>query len=153
MVLKPETVGQPDSRKLAKKLLTQEYGLELTKNRKAGPSFSLPPEKSCDCRTSVCWNICYRKNWTYTRSGSVAKRARNFRTVELLLKLGGPELLAQALISLVDQARPTNHMIATILHLPPLMPWTFRIHDLGDYPEFRTIPTVAHNDRKAKMVS
>jgi hypothetical protein len=129
------------------------YGLEATDNSKAGPAFALPPEDTCDCATNTCSQVCYKKVFTYNSSGSIAKRAKNLRTVELLLSLGGPELLAKALIELVDEYKPKDWFIAQTTGTKTARPWSFRIHDLGDYPEFRTIPTVAQNDRKARMVS
>ena len=67
------------------------------------------------------------------------KRLRNFRTCEYLLSKGGPELLALNLIALVDLARPVDWLAAQISDEPTNLPYTLRIHDIGDYPEFKNI--------------
>jgi len=48
------------------------------------------------------------------------------------LEKGGPELLAQNLLSLVDQARPVDWLAAQISGEPTNLPYTLRIHDVGD---------------------
>ncbi|MBX9770014.1 MAG: hypothetical protein K2X29_01505 [Candidatus Obscuribacterales bacterium] len=109
------------------------YALEATDNSKAGPAFALPPESTCDCATDTCSRVCYKKLFTYNSDGSIEKRARNLRTVERLLALGGPELLAQALVELIDEYKPKDWFIAKTTMTRTARPWTFRIHDLGDF--------------------
>lgn len=110
-----------------------KYGLEATDNSKAGPSFALPPEDTCDTATETCKKACYKKGVTYNTPGSIAKRQRNFQTVEKLLLLGGPELLADALIELIDEYKPKDWFVAKATRTPTARPWTFRIHDLGEF--------------------
>lgn len=109
------------------------YGLEATDNRKTGPAFALPPADTCTGRTQVCWQNCYKKGITYNNPGSIAKRERNLNTVEMLLSLGGSELLAQALIELIDEHKPKDWLVAKTIGAKTFRPWTFRIHDLGDF--------------------
>jgi hypothetical protein len=54
-----------------------------------------------------------------------------------LLAKGGAELLAQNLLMLIDQARPVDWLAAQITGQPTNLPFTLRIHDLGD---FHSIP-------------
>jgi len=116
-----------------------DYGLELTHNSKVGWAFSLSRSESCVDATSICRRLCYGNGVRYQSDAQRHKRLRNFRTCELLLQKGGPELLAQNLIALVDQARPVDWLAAQISGEPTNLPYTLRIHDVGDYPEFRTI--------------
>jgi hypothetical protein len=85
---------------------THDYGLELTNNSKVGWAFSLPRSKTCINATPTCKKLCYGNGIRYQSDAQKAKRERNYRTVEFLLKEGGPELLAENLSMLVDQARP-----------------------------------------------
>ena len=117
------------------------YGLELTNNSKTSWAFSMPRDKTCVMATSICKKVCYGNGIRYQSAGQKAKRERNFRTVELLLERGGPELLAQNLLALIDQVRPSDWLCAQIVGVKTRTPWTIRIHDLGEYPEFRTIPS------------
>lgn len=110
-----------------------DYGLELTNNSKASWAFSLPRHKTCIMATDVCLRLCYGKGVRYQTAGQKAKRERNFRTVELLLSKGGPELLAENLVALVDQVRPSDWLAAGIAGEPTRTPWTLRIHDVGDF--------------------
>jgi len=110
-----------------------KYGLEATDNSKAGPSFALPPEQTCDTATDTCKKVCYKKGVTYNTAGSLAKRERNFQTVEKLLTLGGPQLLAEALIELIDEYKPKDWFVAQATGAKTARPWSFRIHDLGEF--------------------
>lgn len=115
---------------MAKRL---SFGLELTNNSKAGPSFSLSRADSCIQKTQVCARFCYGNGVRYQTAGSKAKRERNFRTCEYLLDAGGPSLLAENLVMVIDQARPSDWIIARINRTQTAVPWTFRIHDVGDF--------------------
>jgi hypothetical protein len=108
-------------------------GLELTSNSKAGPSFSLSRADSCIHKTSVCARYCYGNGVRYQSQSSKAKRERNFKTCEYLLAAGGPELLAENLIMLVDQCRPSDWITARVNRVDTRVPWTLRIHDIGDF--------------------
>ena len=130
-----------------------DYGLELTQNSKVGWAFSLSRSESCVDATSICRRLCYGNGVRYQSDAQRHKRLRNFRTCELLLQKGGPELLAQNLIALVDQARPVDWLAAQISGEPTNLPYTLRIHDVGDYPEFRTIPCSKISEHKMVMVS
>jgi hypothetical protein len=110
-----------------------DYGLELTNNSKASWAFSVPRSSTCINATSVCWKLCYGKGIRYQSEAQKAKRQRNFRTIELLLDKGGPELLAQNLVSLIDQVRPADWLAASITGERTQTPWTLRIHDVGDF--------------------
>lgn len=112
---------------------TDDFGLEITNNSKAGPAFSLPRSKTCIHKTSVCWRVCYGRGIRYQSDTQRNKRERNFRTVEFLLDRGGPQLLAENLVLLVDQARPIDWIAARITGRPTGIPWTVRVHDVGDY--------------------
>lgn len=116
-----------------------EYGLELTSNSKVGWAFSLPRTETCIGSTKICRSVCYGNGIRYQSKGQKEKRARNLRTVEFLLAVGGPELLAENLSMLVEQARPRDWLTAKIAGSKTVVPWSLRIHDVGDYPEFRTI--------------
>jgi hypothetical protein len=113
--------------------MTSDYGLELTNNSKASWAFSLPRSETCVMATSVCKKLCYGNGIRYQSVAHRAKRQRNLRTVELLLDKGGPELLAQNLVSLIDQVRPADWLAATITGEDTTTPWTLRIHDVGDF--------------------
>jgi hypothetical protein len=104
-------------------------------------AFSLPRTETCINATSLCKRFCYGNGIRYQTDGQKAKRARNYRTCEFLLAEGGPELLAENLSMLVDQARPRNWLTARIAGVKTDIPWTIRIHDIGDYSEFLNIPT------------
>ena len=119
----------------------EEFGLALTNNSKASWAFSLPRSATCVGATELCRSVCYGNGVRYQTAGQKAKRQRNLRTVELLLSRGGPELLAQNLVSLIDQAKPADWLAASVTGLQTLTPWSVRVHDVGDYPEFRTIPS------------
>lgn len=109
-----------------------DLGLELTCNSKVGWAFSMPIENTCIGRTSICSRLCYGKGIRYRSSGQTAKRERNYRTVELLLRLGGPELLSQNLIHLIDLARPIDYLSAKYAGQKTVVPWSLRLNDVGD---------------------
>lgn len=110
-----------------------DYGLELTSNSKVGWAFSLSRSESCVNATDICRKLCYGNGVRYQTHGQRHKRLRNFRTCEFLLRKGGPELLAQNLVALVDQARPVDWLAAQISGTPTKLPYSLRIHDVGDY--------------------
>jgi hypothetical protein len=116
------------------------YGLALTSNSKVGWAFSLPRTETCINATGICRAVCYGNGIRYQSKGQKEKRARNLRTVEFLLEEGGPELLAENLSMLVEQARPRDWFTARITGSKTTIPFSLRVHDIGDYPEFRTIP-------------
>ncbi|MBX9724591.1 MAG: hypothetical protein K2X81_24515, partial [Candidatus Obscuribacterales bacterium] len=109
-----------------------DFGLELTQNSKVGWAFSLSRKESCINATEVCLRCCYGNGVTYASAAQRHKRTRNFKTCIFLLEKGGPDLLAQNLIALVDQARPVDWLPAQISGQPTRLPWTLRIHDVGD---------------------
>lgn len=115
------------------------YGLELTNNSKTSWAFSMPRNKTCVMATEVCRKVCYGNGIRYQSAAQKAKRERNYRTVELLLDRGGPELLAENLIALIDQVRPSDWLAASIMGEKTRTPWTIRIHDLGDWHEPRYV--------------
>ncbi len=117
-----------------------DYGLELTNNSKVGWAFSLPRTETCINATALCRKLCYGNSVRYQSLGQKAKRGRNFRTCEFLLAEGGPELLAENLSMLVDQARPRDWLTARIKRTKTAIPFTVRIHDVGEYPETGNIP-------------
>ncbi|RTL43624.1 MAG: hypothetical protein EKK48_07720, partial [Candidatus Melainabacteria bacterium] len=121
--------------------MEKNYGLELTNNSKASWAFSLPRSATCIGATDICKKVCYGNGVRYRTSGQKARRERNLRTIELLLANGGPERLAENLISLIDTVRPSDWLAASITGTQSHTPWTLRIHDVGEYPEFRTIPS------------
>ncbi len=123
-----------------KKEAIRQYGLECTNNSKTGYAFSMPRSMTCINKTETCAKACYGNGVRYQTTGQKEKRQRNYKTVEFLLEKGGPELLAQNLLLLVDQARPIDWIASKVTGEKTFVPWTFRIHDVGDYPEFRTIP-------------
>ncbi len=110
-----------------------DYGLELTNNSKVGWAFSLPRADTCINATALCKRLCYGNGIRYQSEGQKAKRGRNYRTVQFLLAEGGPELLAENLSMLVDQARPRDWLTAKITGVQTAIPWTMRIHDVGDF--------------------
>lgn len=110
-----------------------DYGLELTNNSKVGWAFSLPRTETCVGATDLCKRLCYGNGVRYQTVGQKAKRGRNFRTCEYLLIEGGPELLAENLSMMVDQARPRDWLTARIAGVQTVIPWTMRIHDVGDF--------------------
>lgn len=110
-----------------------DYGLELTNNSKVGWAFSLPRNQTCINATALCRKLCYGNSVRYQSAGQKAKRGRNFRTCEFLLAEGGPELLAENLSMLVDQARPRDWLTARIKGTKTAIPFTVRIHDVGDF--------------------
>ena len=109
------------------------YGLELTNNSKVGWAFSLPRSKTCVGATAICKKLCYGNGIRYQSEGQKDKRERNLRTVELLLSEGGPELLAENLVLMIDQARPRDWLTARVTGCKTIVPWTIRIHDIGDF--------------------
>ena len=113
--------------------MAEDYGLELTNNSKVSWAFSMPRDKTCVMATEVCRRLCYGKGIRYQSKPQKAKRERNYRTVEFLLERGGPQLLAQNLIALVDQVRPSDWLAASIAGVETKTPWTIRIHDVGDW--------------------
>jgi hypothetical protein len=120
---------------------SRPYGLELTNNSKTGWAFSLSRSMSCVHATDVCRKLCYGRGIRYQSKGAKAKRERNFRTVEYLLNLPGVnniELLSEALLSLIDHARPVDFLSAKYTGRRTALPWTIRIHDVGDFhrPEY-----------------
>lgn len=111
----------------------EEYGLELTNNSKAGWAFSLPRSATCIGATEICRKVCYGNGVRYQTAGQKEKRLRNLRTVELLLSHGGPQLLADNLVDLVDKAKPADWLAASIAFAATQTPWTLRLHDVGDF--------------------
>jgi len=111
----------------------EEYGLELTNNSKVSWAFSLPRNATCIGATDLCRKVCYGNGVRYQTAGQKAKRQRNLRTVELLLSKGGPELLAENLVELIDHAKPADWLAASITGTQTMTPWTLRIHDVGDF--------------------
>lgn len=116
-----------------------DYGLELTQNSKVGWAFSLSRKESCINATDVCTKLCYGNGVRYQTDAQRHKRLRNLKTCQFLLEKGGPELLAHNLIALVDQARPVDWLAAQISGEQSNLPYTLRVHDVGDYPESRNI--------------
>jgi hypothetical protein len=110
-----------------------DYGLELTQNSKVGWAFSLSRRESCVNATDICKRLCYGNGVRYQSDAQRHKRLRNFKTCEFLLQKGGPELLAQNLMALVDQARPVDWLAARISGESTNLPYTLRVHDVGDY--------------------
>ncbi|CAN5535477.1 hypothetical protein BH11CYA1_BH11CYA1_49030 [soil metagenome] len=110
-----------------------DYGLELTSNSKVGWAFSLPRTETCINATNLCRRLCYGNGIRYQSAGQKAKRSRNFRTCEFLLAEGGPELLAENLSMLVDQARPRDWLTAKITGGKTKIPFTLRVQDVGDF--------------------
>lgn len=132
---------------------SHDYGLELTNNSKVSWAFSLPREKTCIGATEICRRVCYGGSFRYQSAAHKAKRERNLRTVELLLNSGGPELLAENLISIIDQVRPADWLAASITGTKTKTPWTLRVHDVGDYPEVRIIPCSKISEHKIDIVN
>jgi hypothetical protein len=111
----------------------QLYSLELTDNSKTGWAFSLSRRKSCVNSTKICRRLCYGNGIRYCSDTQKQKRLRNFNTCEFLLANGGPELLAENLIALVDQARPADWLTAQISGEPTSVPFSLRLNDIGDH--------------------
>jgi len=116
-----------------------EFGLEITHNSKVGCAFSLPRSKTCIGKTQACEKVCYGNGIRYQSHRQRGKRERNFRTVEFLLLNGGPRLLAENLVILIDQARPIDWIAARITGMDTQVPWSLRIHDIGD---FQSVPYI-----------
>lgn len=112
----------------------EKYGLALTKNSKTGWAFSIPRKYTCIGKTDVCSKLCYGNGIRYQSPGAKQKRERNYQTIKFLLSKGGPELLAENLVYLIDQARPVDWLAAQISETSTEVPWTLRIHDIGDFP-------------------
>jgi hypothetical protein len=110
-----------------------DYGLELTNNSKVGWAFSLPRHKSCIDATAICKRLCYGNGIRYQSVSQKDKRERNYKTAEFLLSHGGPTLLAENLLMTVDLARPRDWLTAKITNTTTVVPWTLRIHDIGDF--------------------
>lgn len=110
-----------------------ELGLELTNNSKTGPSFSLSRRYSCINKTDECARACYGNGIRYQSDGAIAKRRRNFETVEYLLNAGGPALLAEHLVEVIDHARPSGWLIAKSMGITASVPFTLRLQDVGDF--------------------
>lgn len=109
------------------------YGLAITQNSKTGPAFSLPRAQTCIGKTEACAKVCYGNGIRYQSKGQKEKRARNLRTVRYLLKHGGAKLLAENLTILIDQARPIDWIASTVTGAKTRIPWSFRVHDVGDW--------------------
>lgn len=109
------------------------YGLEMTENSKTGWAFSLSRTQTCINATNLCRTLCYGNGIRYCSPAQKQKRLRNFRTCEFLLANGGPELLAENFVALVDQARPSDWLAARISGVPTSAPFSLRIHDVGDF--------------------
>ncbi len=107
------------------------YGLELTNNSKVGWAFSLPRTKTCINATAICRKLCYGNGIRYQSASPKDKRERNYMTAEFLLLHGGPTLLAENLLMMVDLARPRDWLTAKITNTTTVVPWTLRIHDIG----------------------
>lgn len=133
--------------------MVHDFGLELTSNSKVGWAFSLSRQESCVNATDLCRRLCYGNGVRYQSDAQRHKRLRNYRTCEFLLGKGGPELLAQNLVALVDQARPVDWLAAQISGTATKLPFSLRIHDVGDYPEFRTIPCSKISEHKIEIVN
>jgi hypothetical protein len=114
-------------------VINHDYGLELTNNSKVGWASSLPRTETCINATALCRRLCYGNGIRYQSKGQKSKRARNYRTCEFLLKEGGPELLAENLAMLVDQARPRDWLAARITGTDTVVPFSIRVHDIGDF--------------------
>lgn len=129
------------------------FGLELTDNSKTGWAFSLTRSDSCIHATAVCKRLCYGNGIRYQSDAQKQKRQRNFRTVEFLLDQGGPELLAENLLALVDSARPVDWLAAQISNEQTSLPWSLRLHDVGDWHSVRYVQawTIAARQRKCKF--
>ncbi len=129
------------------------YGLALTNNSKVGWAFSLPRTETCINATKICRAVCYGNGIRYQSKGQKEKRARNLRTVEFLLAEGGPELLAENLSMLVEQARPRDWLTAKITGSKTTIPFCLRIQDVGEYPETGNIPNLTGHCRVAQQAS
>ena len=101
----------------------RQYGLELTLNSKVGFAFTLSRSSTCIGATEVCRRLCYGRGIRYQSKAQKEKRERNLRTVEYLLAAGGPELLAENLLGLVDHARPLDFLAAKFTGCKTSLPW------------------------------
>ena len=110
-----------------------KYGLELTRNSKVGWAFSLARKHSCIAKTDVCSRLCYGNGMRYGSVAQRSKRLRNYETCLLLLEVGGPQLLAENLLLLIDQARPIDWLAAKFTGMETSLPWSLRLHDIGDF--------------------
>lgn len=113
--------------------MDNEWGLEITNNSKVSWAFSVPPDRTCINSTGPCRKWCYGKGIRFRTPAQQAKQERNYRTIELLLKRGGPELVAQNLVALIDQARPADWLTARITGTKTKTSWSIRLHDVGDF--------------------
>ena len=84
-------------------------------------------------RQICCKKLCYGRGIRYQSEPQKNKRERNFRTCEFLLAAGGPELLAENIGAIVEQARPRDWLAAKINQVSTRIPWTLRVHDVGDF--------------------
>lgn len=109
------------------------YGLQVTNNSKTGPAFSLPRQQTCINKTEACSKVCYGRTIRYQSKGQKAKRLQNFETIELLMNNGGPALVTENLLLMIDQVRPIDWIASKISGSPSAFPWTLRIHDVGDF--------------------
>ncbi|MBS1956597.1 MAG: hypothetical protein JST89_20585 [Cyanobacteria bacterium SZAS-4] len=109
------------------------FGLELTNNSKVGWAFSLPRNKTCINATSICKGLCYGNGIRYQSDAQQSKRERNYRTAQFLLNKGGKALLAENLTMIIDSARPRDWLVSKATDSPCTVPWTLRIHDVGDF--------------------
>lgn len=110
-----------------------DLGLELTENSKTGWAFSVSRKGSCIGATALCRRLCYGNGVRYQSRGQTEKRLRNFRTIQYLLDTSGVAALAQALGLLVDSARPRDYVLSKLSGRPMRVPFTLRIHDVGDF--------------------
>lgn len=110
-----------------------DYGLELTNNSKVGMAFSISRAETCINATDICRRLCYGNGVRYQTAGQKAKRTRNFRTAQFLLDNGGPALLSENLVHLVDLAKPRDWLTSIVTGVSTDVPWTLRIHDVGDF--------------------
>lgn len=108
------------------------YGLQLTENSKAGWAFSLPRRHTCISSTAICRRLCYGNGIRYRHPTQIQKRLQNYKSCELLLECGGPALLAQNLVILLDQARPADWLTSQVTGTPTVTPWAVRLFDIGD---------------------
>lgn len=111
----------------------QQYRLQITDNSKTGPAFSLPRAITCVNKTETCTRVCYGRSIRYQSKRQKEKRTQNYLTIELLLEAGGPELLAETLMIMIDRVRPIDWISSRVTETLPGLPWTLRIHDVGDF--------------------
>ncbi len=67
--------------------------------------------RDCINSTSLCKRLCYGNGMRYQ---SDAQKDKHYKTCEYLLAEGGPDLLAENLAMLVDQARPRDWLTARV---------------------------------------